>query len=116
LSNKQELHKLLKETLKINKIVNFSNYLKVSRIISYKRNYYESSNEKIRFTIDQNLKYKFFNSCNDILIDNSRIFTQKNFNILELKCDYVKKNLIPFIEKKIFIKNQSFSKFVDYRY
>lgn len=116
LSKKKNLITLLKETLKKNKIINFSNNFKISRIISYKRNYYESLNEKIRFTIDQNLIYKVFNSKGIIIKENSREFYQKNFNILELKCDYFKKDLVPFIEKKILIKNQSFSKFIDYRY
>ncbi len=116
LSNKQELHKLLKETLKKNKIINFSNNFKISRIISYQRNYYESLNEKIRFTVDQNLIYKVFNTKGIIVKESSRKFYQKDFNILELKCDYIKKDLVPFIEKKILIKNQSFSKFIDYRY
>ena len=116
LSNKKNLLIFLRETLKKNKIINFSNNFQISRIISYHRSYYESLNEKIRFTIDQNLTYKFFNSNGFIIKENTRKFYQKNFNILELKCDYTKKDLVPLIEKDIFIKNQSFSKFIDYRY
>ena len=116
LSNKKNLLIFLRETLKKNKIINFSNNYQISRIISYHRSYYESLNEKIRFTIDQNLTYKLFNSKGIIIKENTRKFYQKNFNILELKCDYIKKYLVPLIEKDIFIKNQSFSKFIDYRY
>ena len=116
LFSKLNLINLLKETLVKNSIVNFSNNLKISRIICYKRNYYESTSEKVRFTLDTDLKYKLFSSNNLIFEDSSRKFTQKNFNILELKCNYEIKDLVPFIEKNIFIKNQSFSKFVDYRY
>ena len=90
LSNKKNLIMLLKETLKKNKIINFSNNFKISRIISYKRNYYESLNEKIRFTVDQNLIYKVYNTNGIIVKESSRKFFQ-NFNILELKCDYIKR-------------------------
>ena len=115
-SSKFELINLLKETLIKNNIVNFSKNFKVSRIIVYKRDYYESNTEEIRFTIDYDLEYKLWHANNFIKEDKTRKFTQKDFNILEIKCNHNIKNLIPLVEKNILIKNQSFSKFVDYRY
>ncbi len=116
LNSKKNLIMFLKKNLEINKIVNFSSNLKISRIICYKRCYYESKTDRIRFTLDKNLKYKIFKRHNFISEDTSRKFSQKNFNILELKCDDKKNYLVPFVEKNMFIKNQSFSKFIDYRY
>ena len=115
LNSKNEILMFLKKNLIKNNIVNFSSNFKISRIINYKRNYYEASSNKIRFTLDKDLKYKNFNN-NKIVDENVRKFYQKKFNILELKCNYESINIIPFIEKNVLLKSQSFSKFIDYRY
>ena len=105
----------IKECLKRNNIVNFSNNLKISRIIVYNRDYYESEVQKIRFTIDSNLKYKLWQN-NTFKNDVSRIMTQKEFNILEVKYESNLKSILPIVTNALKIRNQSFSKFVDYRY
>ena len=105
----------LQECLKKNQIANFSKNLKISRIIVYNRDYYESEIHKIRFTIDSNLKYKKWTKSN-FKNDISRKIMQKEFNILEAKYDKKLKYILPSIIKALKIRNQSFSKFVDYRY
>ena len=105
----------IKECLKRNNIVNFSNNLKISRIIVYNRDYYESEVQKIRFTIDSNLKYKLWQN-NSFKNDVPRIMTQKEFSILEVKYDSNLKSILPIVTNALKIRNQSFSKFVDYRY
>ena len=42
--------------------------------------------------------------------------TQKDFNILEVKYDSNLRSVLPIITSALNIRNQSFSKFVDYRY
>ena len=116
LSSKKELIKFLKTGLIRNKIINFSQNFRVTRIICYKRKYLEAKKNKIRFTLDENLNYKFYSKDNLILFDNLRKFKQKPFNILELKCEESQKKLIPLVERNLQLKSQSFSKFIDYRY
>ena len=114
-SNSLNLFDLIENFSGENKFVNFSKNLKISRIISYQRDYYESSNYNIRFTIDRNLKYK--NWKKDIIkLDTSRKIIQKNFNIIEVKYNYDSKFLLPTIIKSFKLRPQSYSKFVDYRY
>lgn len=115
LSEKKYFFDLIKECLKSNGIVNFSKNLKISRIIVYNRDYYESELQNIRFTIDSNLKYKLWQN-KKFQNDSHRIMTQKEFNILEVKYDSNLKSVLPIITSALNIRNQSFSKFVDYRY
>ena len=115
LSEKKHFLNSIKECLKRNKIINFSENLKISRIIVYNRDYYESTVQNIRFTIDSNLKYKLWQR-NSFQNDTHRIMTQKEFNILEVKYDINLKSILPLVTKALKIRNQSFSKFVDYRY
>ena len=116
LNSKKKLISFLKTELINNKIINFSQNFKVARIICYKRKYLEARKNKIRFTLDENLTYKFYSKDNLILLDNLRKFKQRPFNILELKCEESEKKFIPLVEKKLQLKSQSFSKFIDFRY
>ncbi|WP_440931081.1 VTC domain-containing protein [Candidatus Pelagibacter sp.] len=116
LASKKKLISFLKTELINNKIINFSQNFKVARIISYKRKYFEAKKNKIRFTLDENLTYKFYSKDNLILLDNLRKFKQRPFNILELKCEESQKQFIPLVEKNLQLKSQSFSKFIDFRY
>lgn len=116
LASKKKLISFLKTELINNKIINFSQNFKVARIISYKRKYLEAKKNKIRFTLDENLSYKFYSKDNLILLDNLRKFKQRPFNILELKCEESQKQFIPLVEKNLQLKSQSFSKFIDFRY
>ena len=88
---------------------------KISRIIIYKRDYYESLNRNIRFTIDKDLEYKLWIN-NKIKNDTSRNFMHKNFNIIEAKYDFKLKYILPFLISAFKLKSQSYSKFVDYRF
>ena len=97
------------------KIVNFIKNHKISRIIIYKRDYYESLNRNIRFTIDKDLEYKLWIN-NKIKNDTSRNFMHKNFNIIEAKYDFKLKYILPFLISAFKLKSQSYSKFVDYRF
>ena len=116
LNSKKKLIKFLETELINNNIINFSQNFRVTRIICYKRKYLEAKKNKIRFTIDENLTYKFYSKDNLILFDNLRKFKQRSFNILELKCEESQKQLIPLVERNLQLKSQSFSKFIDYRY
>ena len=98
-----------------NKIVNFIKNHKVSRIIVYKRDYYESLSKNIRFTVDKDLEYKLWVN-NKIKNDSSRNSVHKNFNIIEAKYDFELKHLLPSLVSAFKLKSQSYSKFIDYRY
>ena len=80
----------------------------MTRIICYKRKYLEAKKNKIRFTLDENLNYKFYSKDNLILFDNLRKFKQKPFNILELKCEESQKKLIPLVERNLQLKVNHF--------
>lgn len=105
----------LSKQLQKNKVVNFIKNHKVSRIITYNRDYYESLSKNIRFTIDRDLKYKTWVN-NKIKNDSSRNFMHQNFNIIEAKYDFKLKSILPDIVSAFKLKSQSYSKFVDYRF
>tara|TARA_B100001540_G_scaffold222786_1_gene197090 strand:- start:2970 stop:3638 length:669 start_codon:yes stop_codon:yes gene_type:complete len=114
-SKKSNLIDLIINFSKKNNFINFSKNLKISRIVCYERDYYESSDYGIRFTIDRNMQYKNWKK-DTITIDSSRKILQKNFNIIEVKHSYESKSLLPIIIKNFKLRPQSYSKFVDYRY
>jgi|TARA_B110000027_G_C16064547_1_gene276118 hypothetical protein len=114
-TNKEYFLNFLIKQLEEKKIVNFIKNHKISRIIIYKRDYYESLNRNIRFTIDKDLEYKLWIN-NKIKNDTSRNFMHKNFNIIEAKYDFKLKYILPFLISAFKLKSQSYSKFVDYRF
>jgi|TARA_B110000881_G_C18520445_1_gene487317 hypothetical protein len=114
-TNKESFLNFLSEQMRKNKIVNFIKNHKVSRIIVYKRDYYESLSKNIRFTVDKDLEYKLWVN-NKIKNDSSRNFVHKNFNIIEAKYDFELKHLLPSLVSAFKLKSQSYSKFIDYRY
>ena len=114
-TNKEYFLNFLIKQLEEKKIVNFIKNQNISRIIIYKRDYYESLNRNIRFTIDKDLEYKLWIN-NKIKNDTSRNFMHKNFNIIEAKYDFKLKYILPFLISAFKLKSQSYSKFVDYRF
>lgn len=114
-SSKDNLFKSLKDFAKNNQFVSFAKIFKITRIISYERDYYESLIHNIRFTVDKKIQYKTWKK-NKVKIDSSRKILQRNFNIIEVKYDYKLKFLLPIIIQSLNLRPQSYSKFVDYRY
>ena len=114
-TNKEIFLNFLSKQLQKNKVVNFIKNHKVSRIITYNRDYYESLSKNIRFTIDRDLKYKTWVN-NKIKNDCSRNFMHQNFNIIEAKYDFKLQSILPDIVSAFKLKSQSYSKFVDYRF
>ena len=115
LQKKNFLIKLISETLKKNNFVNFIKNYKISRIISYERLYFESTQKKIRFTYDKNIKYKSWQK-NKIYLNRVEKFLIRDLNIIEVKHSRDQKNLISKISNKFKIQPQSYSKYVSYRY
>ena len=114
-TNKENFLSFISKQLQENKMVNFIKNHKVSRIIIYKRDYYESLTKNIRFTIDKDLEYKLWVN-NKIKKDTSRNFMHKNFNIIEAKYDFKLKYILPYLVNAFKLKSQSYSKFIDYRF
>tara|TARA_B100000767_G_C19635453_1_gene480211 strand:+ start:318 stop:986 length:669 start_codon:yes stop_codon:yes gene_type:complete len=114
-TNKENFLSFISKQLQENMMVNFIKNHKVSRIIIYKRDYYESLTKNIRFTIDKDLEYKLWVN-NKIKKDTSRNFMHKNFNIIEAKYDFKLKYILPYLVNAFKLKSQSYSKFVDYRF
>ena len=54
-------------------------------MISYMRRYFTSDGNRFRFTLDNNIKFKIFNSNNPISSLNNENFCECNNDIIELK-------------------------------
>jgi hypothetical protein len=113
--SKNELYKIITNSLKKVSFVNFVDNYEIARIITYKRQYLESKSHKIRFTIDKQIKYKTWKVSSVIARFEDKILN-KEFKIIEVKHGVDQKNLIPVIIKNFQLKPESYSKFVSYRY
>ena len=80
--------------------------------VSYKRNYFLSSCNKFRFTLDTNINFKSFNKNNveDSLNDENLIYFNKN--ILELKYSFYDENEASKLTQQLPIRLSSSSKYL----
>jgi hypothetical protein len=88
----------------------FKTYLPTS-IVSYKRDYYESKNKKIRITIDQDLRT--YQQMSRLKVDFSHYKDRSSLVIMEIKTSYEDEKILKHVLQDFPFSGKRFSKYCE---